>query len=70
MISVETISEKIQMLPRSAQKDVVDYIDELLEKSGNGSQKQKALAWEDWAKSHSQTVVIFDDTREVIYEDE
>ena len=31
---------------------------------------EKASAWEDWAKSHSQNTVIIDDSREAIYEDE
>ena len=28
---------------------------------------EKASAWEDWAKSHSENVVIIDDSRESIY---
>ncbi len=70
MISTETISTKIQMLPTSSQKAVLDFIDDLLEKSAKTNQIEKSLAWEDWAKSHSQNAVIIDDSREVIYEDE
>ncbi len=70
MISVETIADKIQMLPSSSKKELVDFIDDLLERSAGGNQKQKASAWEDWANSHAQNVVILDDGREIIYEDE
>ena len=71
MISVETIQNKIQMLPSSSQKEVLDFIDDLLEKSASSDQKEKATAWEDWAKSHTQNTVIIDDSREAIYaEDE
>ncbi len=69
MISTETISTKIQMLPTSSQKEVLDFIDDLLEKSAKSNQKEKASAWEDWAKSHSNNTVIIDDSREAIYED-
>ena len=69
MTSVETINKKIQMLPRSSHKQVIDFIDDLLQKPTNGNQNQKAAAWEDWAKSHSQKVVLLDDSREIIYED-
>jgi hypothetical protein len=70
MISVETINTKIQMLPVSSQKEVLDFVDDLLEKSAKSDQKEKASAWEDWAKSHAQNTVIVDDSREIIYEDE
>ena len=69
MISTETINTKIQMLPSSSQQELLEFIDDLLARSVNGNQKQKALAWEDWARSHSQNVVIVDDRREIIYED-
>ena len=58
------------MLPSSSQKKVLDFIDDLLEKSAKSNQKEKAYAWEDWAKSHSQNTVIIDDSREIIYADE
>ena len=70
MISTETINIKIQMLPTSSQKEVLDFIDDLLEKSAKTNQKEKAAAWEDWAKSHSNNTVIIDDSREAIYADE
>jgi Protein of unknown function (DUF2281) len=70
MISVETIHNKIQMLPSSSQKEVLDFIDDLLEKSAKSNQKENAEAWEDWAKSHSQNTVIIDDSRDILYEDE
>jgi hypothetical protein len=70
MISTETISTKINMLPPASQKEVLDFIDDLLEKSAKSNQKEKASAWEDWAKSHSENTVIIDDSREAIYEDE
>ncbi|MGI8543586.1 MAG: DUF2281 domain-containing protein [Aridibacter sp.] len=71
MISTETIHNKIQMLPSSSQKEVLDFIDDLLEKSAKSNQTEKAAAWEDWAKSHLNNAVIIDDSREAIYaEDE
>lgn len=70
MISTENINTKIQMLPPALQKEVLDFIDDLLEKSAKSNQKEKAAAWEDWAKSHSENTVIIDDSREAIYEDE
>lgn len=71
MISTETIHNKIQMLPSSSQKEVLDFIDDLLEKSAKSNQMEKASAWEDWAKSHSENTAVIDDSREAIYaEDE
>ena len=70
MISTETINTKIQMLPAASQKEVIDLIDDLLEKSAKSNQPAKADAWEDWAKSHSQNTVIIDDSREVIYSED
>jgi hypothetical protein len=70
MISTETINTKINMLPPTSQKEVLDFIDDLLEKSAKSNQQEKAEAWENWAKSHSNNTVIVDDSREEIYEDE
>lgn len=71
MISVETIHNKMQKLPSASQKEVLDFIDDLLKRSAKSNQKEKALAWEDWAKTHTQDTVIVDDNRESIYaEDE
>jgi hypothetical protein len=69
MISVESIGEKIQMLPPAVQKRVLDYIDDLLEKPNQLSPKERADAWEAWVKSHSDNMAIVDDSREAIYED-
>lgn len=69
MISVEAISNKIQMLPPASQKKVLDYIDELLEKPNERSPQERAEAWEAWARSHSDNLAIVDDSREAIYED-
>ena len=70
MISTETINTKIQMLPVSAQKEVIEFIDDLLEKWAKSNQTEKASAWEDWAKSHSNNTVIVDDSREAIYNED
>lgn len=70
MISTETINTKIQMLPPASQKEVLDFIDELLEKSAKSNQTEKGEAWESWAKSHSENTVIINDSREAIYADE
>lgn len=67
MISTETITAKIQMLPGSSQKEVLEFVDDLLKRSAKSNQKEKALAWEDWAKSHSKNAVIIADSREAIY---
>ncbi len=69
MISVETIHKKIQMLPTSSRKEVLAFVDGLLEKSATSTPKDRSLAWEAWANSHSHNTVILDDTREFIYED-
>lgn len=71
MISTETITAKIQMLPSSSQKEVLEFVDDLLERSARSNHTEKASAWEDWANSHSENTAIIDDSREAIYaEDE
>ena len=70
MNSNETISEKIQMLTPTSQKEVLDFIEALLEKSAKSNQEERASAWDDWTKSHSENSVIVNDRREAIYEDE
>ncbi len=55
------------MLTDSSQKEVLDFVDDLLERSAKSNQMEKAAAWEDWAKSHSENAVIIDDSREAIY---
>ena len=69
MISEDVISSKIEMLPPAAQRKVLDYIDDLLERPNQLSPKERAEAWEAWVKSHSDNVAIVDDSREAIYED-
>lgn len=69
MISTETLNTKIQMLPSSSRKEVLEFIDYLLEKSAKSNQTEKASAWEDWAKSHTENEAIVDDSREAIYEE-
>ena len=59
------------MLPPALQEEVLDFIDDLLEKSAKSNQVEKASAWEDWANSHSENTAVVDDSREAIYaEDE
>lgn len=80
MIVTEQVTDKLRKLPIVEQEEVLDFVEFLLEKSArrnktyeqneNLSGEQKAQAIEQWAKSHSlQTPVIFDDRREIIYED-
>ncbi len=75
MILTEQVTDKLNKLPMTAQEEVLDFIDFLLQKSTrqivkqrlNGVQKAKAI--EQWAKNHSlETPVILDDSREAIYE--
>lgn len=68
MTTTESISLKIAMLPPASQKQVVDLINELFEKRPL-TPKERAEAWEAWARSHSENRAIVDDTREAIYED-
>lgn len=70
MVTVETITEKIRMLPINSQREVFDFVDNLLEKSAKTNSAEQAAAWEDWANSHRQNTVIPDDRREIIYEDD
>jgi hypothetical protein len=71
MISIETINNKIRMLPSSSQIEVLEFIDTLIEKTTTIGQAEKAQAWEKWAKSHSSNAAkVIDDSRETIYEDE
>jgi len=70
MISTETLNNKIHMLPPASQKAVLDYVDELLEKSAKSDEKKNASAWENWARSHSDNLAVVDDDREALYEDD
>ncbi len=67
MISTETINIKIQMPPVSARKEVIDFIDDLLEKSAKSNQTEKASAWEDRTQNHSNNAAVINDNRKAIY---
>lgn len=80
MIVAEQVTDKLRKLPIAAQEEVLDFVEFLMEKSArraspsgqneNLNGEQKARAIEQWAKSHSsETPVILDDRREIIYED-
>ena len=70
MISVEAITNKIQTLPPASQKQVLDFVESLLEKPVELTPEERAAAWREFVKSHADNpVVILDDSREVIYED-
>ena len=64
------INTKIQMLPISSQKEVISFIDDLLEKAAKSNRQQNASAWEDWVKSHSNNTATVDDSRETIYNED
>ena len=55
------------MLPRSSHEKVIKLIDDLLQMPDVEKPKKKAAAWEEWANSHSQNVVLHDDSRQSIY---
>ena len=71
MIVSEQVTDKLQNLPVTAQKEVLDFVEFLLQKNEsrehngqNGTPFQKAESIERWAKSHSpETPVILDDRR-------
>ena len=63
-------TEKILMLPSTSQKQVLDLVEEMLEKSARVDSAERAAAWESWARSHHKSIQMADDTREGIYEDE
>jgi hypothetical protein len=70
MTITERISVKINMLPPASRLKVLEMIDQLLEAPQQQlSPAEKAAAWEEWAKSHSDNRVIVDDSREAIYQD-
>lgn len=77
MIVSEQVADKLQNLPVTAQEEVLDFVEFLLQKNEgreqngqNGTPVQKAESIERWAKSHShETPVILDDRREILYED-
>lgn len=70
MISVESISNKIQMLPPASRKKVLDYVDSLLETPVDLTPQERAQLWVEFVNSHADNhVVLLDDSREAIYED-
>jgi len=77
MIAEERLIAKINNLPPGEIDEVNDFVDFLLHKSGRGENdskhrtpQEKSDSIEIWAKSHShETPVIYDDRREIIYED-
>ncbi|MGD9630162.1 MAG: DUF2281 domain-containing protein [Pyrinomonadaceae bacterium] len=77
MIAEQELISKINSLPPGEVAEVIDFVDFLLQKRGkdeNGSnqrtQQERADSIEVWAKSHClEAPVIFDDRREIIYED-
>lgn len=77
MIAEEKLIAKINNLPPSEIDEVIDFVDFLLQKNrirDNGSKQktpqERADAIERWARSHNiETPVVFDDRREIIYED-
>lgn len=70
MISSETINSKIQQLPLSSQREVLDFIDALLEKSSETGQQEKASMWERWISGNSDNLAIVNDDRLSIYGDD
>ncbi|MGE3468397.1 MAG: DUF2281 domain-containing protein [Pyrinomonadaceae bacterium] len=77
MIAEEKLIAKINNLPAAEIDEVIDFVDFLLYKNGigeNGSKQktpqERADAIKLWATGHSiETPVVFDDRREIIYED-
>ena len=70
MNSVEAITSKVRMLPPASQKQVLDYVDSLLNKPPELTAEERIAALKDWVTSHADNrVVILDDSREGIYED-
>jgi hypothetical protein len=70
MVTVETITEKVRMLPISSQHEVFEFVEDLLERSAKPDVFEKAAAWEKWANSHSDNATVVDDSREAIYDNE
>lgn len=70
MITVETITEKVRMLPLSSQNEVLELVEDLLKRSARQNGTDTALAWDKWAKSHKDNKAVVDDNREAIYEND
>jgi len=70
MNSVEAIANKVQLLPPSSQKQVLDYVDSLLEKPVELTTEERVAALKEMFARHAYSrAVILDDSRESIYED-
>ncbi len=70
MNSVEAIAKKIQMLPPSSQKRVLDYVDSLLVQPVKMTPEEKVAALKEMVQRHAgNRAVILDDSREALYED-
>ncbi|MFT3745932.1 MAG: hypothetical protein QM785_16800 [Pyrinomonadaceae bacterium] len=70
MNAVEAITTKVQMLPPASQKQVLDYVDSLLQKPIELTTEERIAAIKEFAARHANNrVVLRDDSREGIYED-
>lgn len=70
MNSVEAITTKVQMLPPASQKQVLDYVNSLLEKPVVLTKEERIAALKEMVERHAgNRAVILDDSREAIYED-
>ncbi|HQZ95611.1 MAG TPA: hypothetical protein PLP21_04790 [Pyrinomonadaceae bacterium] len=70
MNSVEAITTKVQMLPPASQKQVLDYVNSLLEKPVALTKEERIAALKEMVERHAgNRAVILDDSREAIYED-
>ena len=70
MVSIETIKNKLEKLPPSSRKQVLDYIDSLLAKPSEFNREERIAAIKEWAQSHANNrAVLVDDSREGLYED-
>jgi hypothetical protein len=57
------IEDKVNALPINLQIEVLNFVDSLIEKKGKNTNEEKCLGWELWAKSHTQSTVLLDDSR-------
>lgn len=70
MNSIEAITNKVQMLPPASQKQVLDYVNSLLEKPVALTTEERIVAIKEMGQRHAgNRAVILDDSREAIYED-
>ncbi len=70
MVNVETITEKVRMLPVSSQMEVLELVEGLLKQSAKLSTAERAAAWKAWADGHRDNRVVVEDGRDAIYEDD